>query len=529
MADQQSSEDPIEASIEDGPAQTAVSVDELPPPTAQPAVPMPPRPVRQVRRATKLKASWLLAGAAAAVAADLALRRPPWNNVAGSILIATLAVGLVASGFLQTRTSRSFAALSVVFGAFLTLRTEPFLVICTMIAAIGLLLAAAVHGRERNFWDLRPMRLIVDGAQLIMESFIGIVEVPAEISAQARQAKESSSESKVWPALRGIAIAVPLMLVLGLLLASADVVFKSFFTAIGIPNIGSLLGHMILLAVGAYAMMLLLRTAATEGGDDPTPLKASLGTLESTIILGGVILLFAGFAIAQVLTVLGGADAALDRAGLDSKHFARQGFFQLLWVAAITLAVLMIIRTLSSSDGILPGVLRWLSLTTVALTLVIVGVAVTRISFYINDSGQTPLRFYAAIFSIWIAVCFLLVAVRVWGYRSEMAWLLPVILATGLAIVGGLNLANPEKIIAIDNLERDDGALIYHIKQPQFTSDGYGVLAANIEMLSPERADEAKDALCVEQRSRTDNQTSGWLNFNVGRASADAELSALCK
>lgn len=501
--------------------------DQPPPPLHPMSTPLavPPR-VR--REPIDLKPAWLLAGAAAAVAADLALRRPPWNNVAGSILIAVLAIGLLASGFLQTRTSRVFAALAVVFGAFLSLRTEPFLVTCTMTATIGLLLAAAVHGRERNFWDLRPMRLVVDAGQLFMESVVGIVEVPSEMSAQLRRAREASSSSQVWPALRGLAIAVPLLIVLGSLLASADVVFQSFFTAIGMPNTASLLGHIILLAMGAYMMMLLLRTAATQGGDEPSAVKASLGKVESTIILGGVILLFAGFAIAQLMTVLGGANAALNRAGVDPKQFARQGFFQLLWVAAITLAVLMALRTLASSEGGLPSILRWLSLATVALTLVIVGVAITRITFYINDGGQTPLRFYSAIFSVWIAVCFLIVAVRVWGYKPNTAWLLPVILTSGLAVLGLLNIANPERIIALDNLNRDHDALVYHVEQPQFTSDGYGELSENINKLSPERRERVIEAICQENRYRSEDRNSGWLDFNLGRSKARDGLKKLC-
>jgi len=137
------------------------------------------------------------------------------------------------------------------------------------------------------------------------------------------------------------------------------------------------------------------------------------------------------------------------------------------------------------------------------------------------------LRFYSAIFSVWIALCFVIVAVRIWGYRPTTAWLLPVILTSGLAVVGALNIVNPERIIAMDNLNRDHDALIYHVEQPQFTSDGYGVLAENIDMLSPERRVKVTDAICDQTKYRSSKP--GWLNFNLGRSNANDGLATLCE
>lgn len=497
-----------------------------------PPVPAPPRVP------TPLSPRWLVAAAAAAVMADVALRRAPWNNVAGAMLIAVLALGLVVSGFLNTRGSRIMVSGAVIFGLFLAIRTEPILTTFNFLAAISLLILGAIHGQGRTFWNLRPLRLITDAAVVFFEGINGLVEVPAEVGARYRVAKEKAESrdgSSFYAVVRGLAIAVPVVLLLGLLLASADAVFSSFFSGIGTGNLGAAFGHLFLMAIGAYAMMVLLRLAHTQGADDPDVSGPSLGHIETMVILGSVNLLFGAFAVAQMMTVLGGAEDALSRAGLDPKQFARQGFFQLLWVASLTLGLLMVLHALGAKQTAGRKVNRFLALLTVALTLLIVVVAFTRIAFYIGDGGQTPLRLYSAIFCVWVGFAFLAMAVRLWGVGSDMAWLLPVLVVSGLVTLGGINLANPERVIALDNIERNHEALYWHVVAGQFTGDGQAVLAEEMDRLSADLGDRVTEELCLQYVGADDGfgpsgyeYQSGWLNFNLGQWRAEQSVTQLC-
>jgi hypothetical protein len=535
-------QDPIDLRSAEEPSIAEPVVTGAPPVLVGETVPPPPNPVqddlrvgpptiapRVPREPSPLAPAWLIAAGAAAIAADVALRRAPWNNVAATILIVTLAAGLLASGYLRTGASRFMAGAAVFFSLFLALRTEPILTTFNVFAACGLLVFAAIHGQGRSFWNLRPFRLFADAVAVLYESVVGIGEVPAEIGARYRVAKEQAEAKEtntMYAVMRGLAIAVPVVLVLGLLLASADAVFQSFFSGFGAVDAGALIGHLVLLVIGAYAMMVLIRLAATEGGDEPTERAPSLGHIEALVILISVNLLFAAFAVAQLMTVLGGAEDALGRAGLDPKQFARQGFFQLLWVAGLTLGLLMTLHVVTRGIEAARSAVRALSLLTVALTLAIVAVAFTRISFYINDGGQTPLRLYSAVFCLWVAVAFVAVAARIWGYRPSTAWLLPLLLVSGLIMLGGLNVANPESIIAHDNINRDHDALFWHVEQGQFTGDGQAVLASNIDRLSPDLAERVTESVC-EQYSWYDYQ-SGWLNFNLGKWRAENSVPELC-
>ncbi len=478
---------------------------------------------------TPLKPVWPIAAAVAGIVFDVALRHVPWNNVAGAILLITLAVGLLVSGFVRSRSGRALVVSAAFFGLFLALRTEPILSSFNVLAACGLLIVGAIHGQGRPFWDFRPLRMLGDAGIVILEGFSGLVEVPAEIGARYRVAKEradAQQSSTAYAVFRGLVIAGPIVLLFGVLLASADVVFESFFSSLNILDPAVLFGHLILILFGAYTMMVLLRLGATQGATDPIAKAPGLGHIEAGIVLGAINLLFSAFAVAQLMTVLGGAEEALARANLDSKHFARQGFFQLLWVAGLTLGLLMVLHVATSENVKARGIIRWLSLLTVALTILIVAVALTRISFYINDGGQTPLRLYAAVFSIWIAAAFLITAVRIRGIKPNQAWLMPALIVSGLVTLAALNVANPERIIALDNLNRDHDALIWHIREGQFSGDGNAVLAAELDRMSPERAVDIESKLCSDF-SRSEYK-SGLLDFNLGKWRADRELSKLC-
>ncbi len=480
---------------------------------------------RSARPPTPIKPAWVLAVVVVAVLADVALRRIPWDQAGTSLLIAAVAAGLALSGFITTRSARVMLGLAVVFGFFLTWRTGFLLSTFNLLTAVGLLIAAAVFGRRGDIWSTGPARLVA-GALSVLEGLV-FVPIGGLEEAEARlNAGDDDGPDTGRAIVRGLLIAAPVVLVLGLLLASADVVFQSFFTGYDF-QIEALFGHLILMVIGAIGMVVLLRVAArTVEVDVPTP-SWRLGVVEASILLGSITLLFGAFAFAQVVTVTGGADLALSRAGLDPKQFARQGFFQLLWVAAITLAVVMTVRVLTEqSENGLP-VIKILGLVTVTLTMVIVAVALTRISFYVDDSGLTARRLYAAVISVWIAVSFILVALRLIGFRRDRAWLTPAAVLSAVILLLALNLSNPQRRIGLDNVDRDQDVLLWHVRHGQFVGEGRAVLAGNLDQLSPELADKVGDELCLRYRSSVDEDT-GFFSYNRGRAKAAEAIKRLC-
>ncbi len=506
------------------------------PPTAVAEAPPPPDPADRVTdvavparaeppQPTPLKAQWIVAALVVGVLADLALRRIPWNNVALCLVVLGTAAGLLVSGYVRTRSSRLMLVGAVVFGVFLALRTGDLLTVFNLLAAAGLLLGAALLGRHGGVWDLTPSRILSMALATVEQIFITpIVGVEEGV---ARYKAGTTGNGPYRSVFRGLALAVPVIGVLGALLASADAVFRSFFSGLNF-GIGPVLGHLILIVIGALVMATLLRLAAINEPAPSPNMPFSLGHIEAGVILGSMAALFAIFSLAQLMTVMGGADDALARAGLEPKQFARQGFFQLLWVAAITLAVVMTIRALTAESDKGRAVVKWIGLVTVALTMVVVAVALTRIFFYIGDSGLTAKRLYATTITIWIAISFVLLAVRLAGYRPTTAWLTPACMCAAVVVLGIVNLANPNRRIAEDNLNRDDPVLVWHIRENQFVGEGRAVLADNLDQLSPDLATQVEALLCTRYGG-SGSDDGDWLSYNRGRNQAKDAIDRLCR
>ncbi len=521
--------------------------------TSNVRTPPPPTPGSQPARAPQLappflpprdpiafQRSWVIAAVVAGIAADAAFRRPPWNNVAGTLLVLALVGGLAVSGKIKTRASQVALGLAAIFGVLLSLRTDPQLVAFNMMATVALVFIATV--RPQNMFDYRPLQSLRDAVESVNQGALLLNEIPREFQARKAARPDGATPSRSAALIRGLVIAGPIVLVLGFLLGSADAVFASFFTsAFSVVN---LFGHLTLAALGAATMAFLIRVAHVGPPSEAVVKTPILGKIETFVLLGSINLLFAAFAIAQLVATTDAGAATLAEQGLSYKDYARQGFFQLLWVAGITLAVLLSVRAVTISWSRNAKSFQGLGLMSVALTLVIVAVAFLRLQLYIGDDGLTPLRFYSSVFSLWVGVAFVLVALRLLNVRPNQAWTMPALFASGLAALFVLNLINPEAIMANNNLDRDDRAMLWHMEK--LSGDGQAVLADGLDRLSPELRVEVEQKLCdigtapgnttraeLENeirsgRAASDVSDGGWLSWNLGQRSAEAELDALC-
>ncbi len=515
---------PIPTSITESPPTGAPNPHGPPtPPFGQVAVRVPSPPAEP----RDLNWQFFATVVVGAVGTDLALRNPPWNNVAVAGAAVALALALVLSGRLVSTSSRVAIGLAALLGFFVWFRTDPVLVVFNIMGVLALGWYAVVHARGQSMWDTGPVRVLVRAADTFVLSLETLIDSAVEIGARQRHARTSGRLANEVGAglVRGAVIAIPILVILGLLLASADAVFASFFdVGVGV-NVPSLIGHVVLLGIGALATVLLLRVAGrdlTTSHDRWDGLR--LGRIETMVVLVGLNLLFAAFAAAQLVALTGGADRVLESAGLTFKEYARQGFFQLLWVAGIALVVLVSLNTLTRSLEKGRRTVVWASLVGVALTLLIVVVAFGRLRLYIADDGLTPLRFYSSVFSIWIGVVFLLLAARLLGRWADRAWLTTAIGLSGVLFLVGLNVASPEAVIADNNLHRDEYSILYHMEK--LTADGQVALFDGLDRLSPELREDVRDKLC-DRAGRGEFDRSG-LNYNLSEARLAQREAANC-
>jgi hypothetical protein len=316
---------------------------------------------------------------------------------------------------------------------------------------------------------------------------------------------------------------LPLVVVLALLLASADAVFASLFD-LGVDP-ASASAHVLLMAAGAWAMGGFLR-ASSEPGPPELPRPPRLGWVEACAVLVLMDALFLAFASAQLIALSQGGRKVIETAGLTYAEYARSGFFQLLAVAAITLVSVLGLRAVVDLRE--PRVRRRfvvLAEGTVALILVVVFVAIRRLGLYADAFGMTMLRLYCTVFARWIGAVFVLLGLLLAGIGRPRSWLPAAAVGVGLVVLLWLDVANPEAVVARHNVRfaaqsgRFDPAYVSNL-----SDDAIPALVDALPELAVAQREQVLAGLCP----RRSVPRGGWLSFNVGRDRALRALDSVC-
>lgn len=398
--------------------------------------------------ALRAPATWAAVVSALAIGliADQALR----VNAIGfgaSTALAAAAVLLVFVGRITRLQSRLLIAGAALFAAWLSLRASPWLLVPDLAASLLLLGSAASFAVRGSLLDIGVAESIGRALNAALHGIAGVIYVGRPI------AHTRTRLGVMAPVVRGILIAIPIAAVLAALLASADPIFASFL------NLNVDLSHLVTdifyVLLGCLAFAGLLRLAAARPMDREDGPVWRLGAIEAMVVLSILDAVFAAFAIAQGIGASGSAGDTLRAAGVTYSDYARSGFFQLLWVAGITLIVLVLFSRITGFAE-RSGKLIFLALAelAIALTLLIVLVAWTRLSLYEGAYGFTMLRLYSHIFAGLVALVFVLLAADLAGLFHRRRWFVGVTTLTALSLLLVLNLANPEAVVVALNVDR---------------------------------------------------------------------------
>lgn len=349
--------------------------------------------------------------------------------------------------------------------------------------------------------------------------------VPAAKIDESALGARAENQQNLLAVVRGVLLASPVVLLFWWLLASADDVFASIvnfssvdLSVVPVGRIGMfVLLSPFLVAIGTYAA-----TRRTPRAKKPMALAAKyFGPVESTIILGAVSSLFAVFVALRVATLGRPLDEAVWRSEV------RSGFFQLLWVAALTVLLVLAIHQMSGERGLITRVRRlgWLA---VALAAAIDVLAMVRIAEYVERSFQTPLRFWSFGFGLWLLVLLGLTALRLSNVRVEAKWFTAAALTSWMVFLFALGVINPDQRIAQHNFDNaPTGENEWIAVQPLMwlSEDATDVIVENIEVLRPmpnDRFVRVRDHLCSTSRE------GGWRAWHLSRNAASDDVIDLC-
>jgi hypothetical protein len=298
----------------------------------------------------------------------------------------------------------------------------------------------------------------------------------------------------------GTVVAAPVLLVVASLLGEADPQFGAFLDAVGELLETSLIGHVLGISLAALAAAGALRgslvpIAGSAIAAFPTPRIAFPAIAP---LLGGLTLLMTTWIGLQVRTLFGGSAYVVETVGVTYAEYARRGFFELIVIAGIVLAVLLVADELlerpESKRRTSFHAFGWVLLGLVGLVL---ASATQRLALYLQFYGLTEDRVLALAVLVWVA---LVLAWFGWtvlrDLRSRFA---PGVLVLSAVWLAALNLANPERRIVETNLRRavagQEFDTAYHVR---LSGDALPALLDGADRLGPARAAELRQALQQE-------------------------------
>lgn len=268
--------------------------------------------------------------------------------------------------------------------------------------------------------------------------------------------------------LLGLLISIPVVLILMYMLSKADSVFASY-----IANFFRWLSELISWSswirlvfgtfVGLYmfglVVMLFIRVPQRQAKQTP---KAVGDPVIFLVIMACALLVYSVFVFIQFRYLFAGAQLP---SGLTYTEYARKGFFELCFLSAINISVILLYVWLfkHKEKGSVKTVSQTFNIYLCVINFVILASSFYRMTLYTNSDGLTRLRLFVFGFLIFQAIG---LAITVFYVLKPKFNMIGVYAALGLAYYLVLNIVPIDYFVAKNQVDRyllhgDDGGIGY--------------------------------------------------------------------
>lgn len=367
-------------------------------------------------------------------------------------------------------------------------------------------------------------------------TILATITNPVLVSADAYQARSTTKLGPLIGVIRGLAIALPLLCIFIALFRSADLVFDGLVTdVLGDLNADLIFGYVFITAIIGWifvggtelAVRRKLFTNDASLPDVPAAKHAfwqRLPFLEGAIVLVLLDLLFLAFVTVQLRYYFLGTED-LDRMNINHANYAREGFFQLLVAAILTLGVVTAIDLLLKRSGKKQEIGYIVSsLILVASAGVMLASSFRRLSLYELEFGFTQDRVFSHAFTVWIGIVFVVFAIALVTGRRNIIAPSAIVLVVAFPIV--MSIFNPDAFIAQQNMARWKAGQRLDVSHLlRLSDDAMPELMIALDTLEGQQKDQLEQGLS-QRLWRYDNQTYTWQNWSLSRIEAYTLLNA---
>ena len=333
---------------------------------------------------------------------------------------------LLAAGCKPTAYSCSLLGLSIVIAAAFA-RTDDgfvkFVMLCflTVSVNLGLCLMAGQNLRAPG-----SVRSLLDAPRTLFR--LGMGRIPEAFQGLGQAFRRSGSIGQKGGAfLLGLCIAVPILAIMIPLLISADAAFDGLVALLPEFDFEEFLSTVILGSM--LACVLYVRCVALRHSPNKTPkerTRKGLSPITVNTVLGSVCLVFLAYLLSQLAYFIGGFAGILPEE-YTLAQYARRGFFEMAFLCAINLGIIVLSLGLIRKEKAVPMSTRLLCLFISIVTLFLVATASAKMFLYIGSYGLTRLRVLTQIIMLFLSLTTALV--MVWLFVPKMPYMKAVVLA----------------------------------------------------------------------------------------------------
>lgn len=322
---------------------------------------------------------------------------------------------------------------------------------------------------------------------------------------------------------KGVLMALPVLIVFGILFSNADLVFSEFLNGIADITVSevvmqyiALLGLAFILGFSYLSFVFFPKPLSRPPAQSAETVVTEGKGVEVLVFLGLIATLFIIF-IGFQITYLFGGDTNIVSAGFTYAEYARRGFWELLAVSILSLLVLLATEKYAGAEMkkenkfIIPAMILIVEVGIVMFS------AFKRLSLYIDAYGMTSQRFYVAGAILLLLVLFILLAVKFLKSKSEQFFAFSTLLSMIVFLIV-VNAINPDSYIAKSNIERynQTGKVdVFYVGG--LSSDATAHKLELYNNLSGEDKDQMKAAL-QSQKIQLQESRGDWQSANIARA-----------